>query len=372
MNKFSKIEGGVLAILIAATSIYFVKLQILALAYYSVAIIIVYTLLKGRYLLLCKSDIGFLVGIISFILLILINGGEYDVLTYAFLVNLFASAAIFFCLAVLREYFSWLDVAKNIFFLFLIIAIFDTAYKFLFPQSFDEAVVAGRDFYEFGFYQYKGSFFYQDSNGLAFLLIPIVALGFEIWRFVRLNRFSNKLVFFYYCLVPAILLVLTLSRAAISSVVLLISFYVFSFRVVVVFVVVFAVFFSGWAFVYFEGDLSAGTKLNEFFAVLSFFDDRNYYDLFFGVGFGRGEVLSGRYIHGAFQKIFLELGLVGVFVYIFVIYFLFFVGAAWRAGLSLILMSFSSNFYFLPAFVVGVSVVMDRINELPGRRAAGN
>lgn len=354
-EKFSALMLGLLAV-------YLVKAGLPALSYFSALYFAVFLIYRISNLELKSHELGFAVTFFFFICCLLLNGGAYDTLTFAFVLNLICSLLVFLSLLAFDKSFDWLAFSQRVFSVFVVIAVLDTVYKFYFPLEFDAQIMEERDFYEFGFYQFKGSFFYQDSNGLAYLGIPIVALGIEICRSMKCRGlFISRMSWVYFCCLPTALVVLTLSRAATVAVFLLLILYVLKIRTVVSVLIAFGVLFSGWASIFLEGDLSGATKLNELEAVYTHFSQSPFSDLFSGVGFGNGEVLSGRYIHGALQKIFLELGILGVSLYLGALCFLLQIKGAWRPVVGLILMSFSSNFYFLPSFVVATLFLIGRL-----------
>jgi hypothetical protein len=356
-EKFSALMLGLLAV-------YLVKAGLPALAYFSALYFSVFLIYRLSCLEFKGCELGFVVIFFFFICSLLLNGGAYDTLTLAFVLNLLCSWFVFLSLLTFSKKLDWLALSQRVFYIFVIIAILDTFYKFYFPLEFDAQVVDERDFYEFGFYQFKGSFFYQDSNGLAYLGIPIVALGIEICRSMRGRGLPvSMLSWVFFSCVPTALVVLTLSRAAMVAVFMVLFLYVFRVRTVVSVLVVVGVLFSGWVSIFLEGDLSGSTKLNELEAVYTHYSQSHIGDLFLGVGFGNGEALSGRYIHGALQKIFLELGVLGVALYLGALYFLIKIKGTWRPIFGLILMSFSSNFYFLPSFVVAVLLLIGRLGS---------
>lgn len=350
-------------LLVALLAVYLVKADLPALAYFSASCFAVIFVLRISCLRFETNELGFAVTLLSFIVYLLLSGGAYDSRTFAFALNLACSLIVLLCLLTFNRKTDWLRFSKDVFFLFVILAIFDTYYKFAFPLVFDANIIVERDFYEIGFYQYKGSFFYKDSNGLAYLLIPVVALGFEVRKLMMSRGLPvSKSLWFILCCLPTALVILTFSRAAMVTALLLDLLYILRIRAVVIVLTGLGALFAKVIYGYVENDLSGGTKLDEITAVYSYYKYNKMVDLLFGMGFGNGDAWTGRYIHGALQKIFLELGILGLSIYLWALFFILRIRGCWRALVGLLLMGFSSNFYFLPAFVVSVLFLIGRLN----------
>lgn len=360
---------GLLSLLVATQSVYLVQIGIVAPAYFAGLAIFVVSLPHLKRLRIDSGRGLFLSGLLALILLILINSGGLTATTSAFITNLSLSLTTAISLFSTCRKHDVKHLASLVFALFVAIAVLDTLYKAMIPIVIDPEMLNEREFFEIGFYQYKGSFLYKDSNGLAFLLLPIMALGFEIHR-ASSRRGGFSWISLYYLATPALLICTTMSRAGIVAAVLLLVLYTTekaasAASISVAIIALYRIYMS-----YFANDLSAGTKFDEFTDTMSFLRDSNLPELLFGIGFGNGEAISGRYLHGSLQKITIELGLTGVLAYGLTMFGLCALGGTWRAVAGVFFMSLSSNFYFLPPFSVAVQILCHYVNSLAGTNAA--
>lgn len=354
----SHVKFRALGILLTILSIYLVKMQIPAPAYAAGVVFILLFLLNFHRRTFGLLHILYLYSFIFFIALIALNAENFSEITIAFIVNLLLSLIISAYLISIRRLTYLFITAKVVFQIFIIVAIFDTVYKFVYPIPVDLSMSMDGGFFERQFYMYKGSFFYKDSNGLAYLLLPILALGYELHRGTADNykKLSAKL---YYVILPIFLIACTFSRAAVVAIVaILIMMAPRKFTIIAMVFIVWAAAISFGLFEYLINDASGGTKISEIGSIYTFISKSTITEAIIGVGFGAGDEITGRYIHGVVQKILLELGFFGLFLYVTMICSLLALGGTRIAIVGLLVMGASSNFYFLPPFAVAVIILI--------------
>jgi len=331
------------AVLLSLLAVYLVKLGLPAPAYVAGACIL-FGLISNPFTLRFTTTFLFLATALGgFIVYLAARGAASDTLGIAFLLNLAITLAVAAFMETRFDIQRIRPIAIRIFWFVMLIAAFDTVWKFLNPKEFDELAMADRDFFEFGFYQFKGSFFYLDSNALAFLLLPFLAMSSQLSKGI-----SSRLTKAMYW-TPFLLIVLSLSRAALVSTIL----FVFLSRIprkLAVAACIAGVVIGSSYIGFIGGDASGSYKLYELRTLYNFWESARFYDRLFGLGFGQGDQLAGIFLQNFAVKMTIELGVAGLMIYLF-----FFVALGVRTGqwwllLALAVFSMSSNFYFFPPF----------------------
>ena len=232
----------------------------------------------------------------------------------------------------------------------------DTIFRYLKPVYNPIYLAEGSDSW---FYQYKHSYILGDSNLVALLIIN--ALFFRM----SIKTLQNKKVMDYWFLVFTLLLIFTISRSAYLATIVGVIYvalkevrykkviYLSSILMLLPVMLVFLDFVIN--------DKSGGTKLREFSALVKFFNESSLIDIIFGIGFGHGNEISGRYIHSLLVKLLMEGGgilflLIGgaccflIIINSSIIYYL----------LPLLISSFSLSFYiFAPFQMVTIALLIN-------------
>lgn len=360
-------------IFIASTAVYLTSVGYPAPAYFISVISVVFILIKNSEIRLDNKDVAFFALFSAFIIIVLVRTEDFSATNLAFIVNLTCSLIMYAYMLSLSKKTNWLQLSKMIFYLVIILAVADTFYKIVNPVELSVEALEGRDFFDMGFYEYKNSFFYKDSNGLAFILIPVCVLGTALYTNDKYQnyRFLQKIYYFnIFNVLPFVLLLLTFSRAGIVAGLFIISLYVFGIKMQAFFLSAGIFYLIPILYTSISEDLSGGTKIDELNGVLEFLKNSNFLQILIGTGFGEGEIWTQRFIHGAFQKIVMELGFIG---------FLLFYGSCIMlcrnknstiAIVALGVISLSSNFYFLPPVVVCLVYLLTKLEYRNDKRVA--
>jgi hypothetical protein len=354
------------ATLIGLLAVYLVELGIPAPAYLAGVLMLISVVIR-TFDHRISVDFALLAApLAGLVIYLVMKGAMADMIGIAFIVNLTISVVVagFMEVCVVRT--RILSICNRVFLIFLCVATFDTIWKFIHPKEFDASVLAERDFFEFGFYRYKGSFFYFDSNALAFLLLPFLFFSIQLaqLRQSRLARLCHWL--------PLLYIVLSLSRAAYLSTLLLVVLKKTPRRLLIPTGVVLIFALSSYVG-YLSKDLSGSYKLREMITLFNFWERFGSDDILFGLGFGQGDKIAGFFLQNVIVKISIELGLGGLVLYLAFMGFLIKRTKQWEVVLSLLLFSFSSNFYFFPPFCVAIvylSSYLDQyVNQLRNENA---
>lgn len=215
------------------------------------------------------------------------------------------------------------------------------------------------------FYHLKfGSPFFNDSNAAALFLLPVFALfnidGIKIRLWVIIIAYS--------------LLFLTFSRAAVISVLLGYSVFVFIragfFARILMVLSVFIVFFSNSGMAYIQLVLSDGslsTKIDSYLSLYNKVGDMSIIHLLFGAGVLDGSLLygydDGKFAHALIPMLMGQAGWLGVLIFMISLLYIFmryhktrfFIGLLFIVGLSYLPPFLESNFIVLGA-LCGYSV----------------
>lgn len=229
----------------------------------------------------------------------------------------------------------------------IVIVIVDTFFRFKYPVYNIEYLKDGSDSW---FYQYKSSYIFGDSNVVSLLLLNVIF--FRIAFSKLLNEKNNKFIL----LVLILLLAATISRSAWVSCILgfayiLISRYRITYLYIGFCLLLIGAFYLGDIYEFIFSDRSGSTKLNEIGGVIKFYSSYDLSDIILGLGFGNGQEVTGRYIHGLFSKLLVEGG-GGLFLLIFSFYIYIYIKHEHIRPyiFVLILSSFSLSFYITAPF----------------------
>ncbi|WP_156155664.1 hypothetical protein [Vibrio sp. ECSMB14106] len=235
----------------------------------------------------------------------------------------------------------------------LVFCSIDTVLRFVYPN---ELSIFTEDGSKFWFYQYKTSWILSDSNSVAILLLNCLFLRL-VFHFKYYNRIDYSIINF----LVFVLICLTLSRAAILAAILGFGFIIFYKGRNIYFKLGFLLpaltlllsYFLYLVVGFSASDGSGSTKLHEFGAVVSFIENSTLSNLLFGVGFGNGELYSGRYLHGLYSKLVIEGGLIATLVFCLAILFIVLRNRHVSLYLfPLIVCSFSFSFYIVVPFYI--------------------
>jgi hypothetical protein len=346
------------AVLLALLAVYLVKLGLPAPAYIAGACIIIgllsnpFTLRFTTEFLLLATCLG------GFIVYLAARGGASDALGVAFLLNLTISLVVAAFMETRFNVGNIRPIAIRVFWFVILVATFDTVWKFLNPKEFDELAMADRDFFEFGFYQFKGSFFYLDSNALAFLLLPFLAMSAQLAKGA-----ASKLTKVMYWS-PILLIVLSLSRAALVSTLLFVFLSRIPRKLAITACVAGGILGSSYIG-FLSSDASGSYKLYELRTLYNFWEGATFYDRIFGIGFGQGDQLAGIFLQNFIVKMTIELGAAGLITYLLFVVALGARTGQWWLLLAISIFSMSSNFYFFPPFCMAAIYLTAFLSKRP-------
>lgn len=362
--KFSKSLNK--AIFISLTAVYLTSVGYPAPAYIVCAISIIFILAKHSEIRLKNRDVAFFGLLSTFIILIVARTDNFSTTNLAFMVNLVCSLIIFTYMLSLSKKTNWWQLSKIIFTFVIILAVWDTYYKITHPLELSIEALEGRDFYDIGFYEYKNSFLYKDSNGLAFMLMPVCVLGIALHSKIK-NQHTRLLQKLFYLnlfmVLPFALLLLTFSRAGTIVGLLIIFIHIFGLKLSALLSSVGVLYFIPTLYSYISADLSGGTKLNELYGLQEFLRNSDILQLLIGTGFGEGEIWTQRFIHGALHKIVIELGLIGLPLFYGSCIMLCRNKYSTVSIVAICIFSLSSNFYFLPPFAVCIVYLLTKLES---------
>ena len=347
-----------LILLLTLTGIYFVRMKWPALAYLAIPLSMIMIAAHPRRFYFSIWQTIFLLSILYLIAIIGISGDISDRGTLAFMVNLLLSALVFVSLSQKLNSLEAKNTLRTVIKIFFLLATFDTSYKFIFPQEFSDEVVQNRDFWEFGLYAYKGSFFYQDSNALAFFILPVIYLITK-----PAVIFEKKSVNRFFIIYAFALMFLTFSRAGYVATLIILAFNS-KYKKLRLLIAPALIAVAYYAFTIIENDLSLAYKFIEAQALLTHMMNSDTFQLLFGRGFGWGDS-NLFFIQGSVVKTSIEIGLIGCFFYIILLISLAIHTNSKLFILGLFVFSQSSNFYWLPAFVVGLIMLDKNIERVP-------
>jgi hypothetical protein len=220
----------------------------------------------------------------------------------------------------------------------IVVITIDTVLRFLFPNTEIDYLKINEDLM---FYKYKISYLFSDSNVEGLVLLSLFSLR------AILAKAQKKQILDLTNVLLIVLLILTLSRSSMISafIFILILSYKNNVKYILLTMLLGAI---GFAFILpsilssITVDGSGTTKIRELSAVFSFFSEHNLQEIMFGYGVGFGDELTGKYIHGLYPKLLIELGGITSFIY-FIIITLFSI----RSKMCLL--------YFIPILISGIS-----------------
>lgn len=345
-----------LAILLSITSVYLVGINLPAIAYLAIPMSILYITIKNKKIFIELNKLPFLLSILSLIVLIAVRSNFSDMSALAFIANLGMAALVFIVFSQgigaenARRVIYWSII------LHVLIATIDTIYKFIFPMKLDQELLIEKDFWDFGFYAFKGSLFYLDSNALAFLMLPVVYLLFKNESSGIKNYFPK-----YFKFYVLILFILTFSRAGyVAGIILTVSIIQNKyFRPVISGAAILGIYYLYTLFI---DDQSLAFKFKEFNLIYDHLASSDFIQIIFGRGFGWGDK-NFFFLQGSIAKTLIELGLLG-----FILYLLSFFSLLYKSGAKLFYIAFfvfsqSSNFYLFPAFAIGLLTLHKKIMD---------
>jgi hypothetical protein len=203
-------------------------------------------------------------------------------------------------------------VINLFFFVTLPLLIAETIIRYAYPIGIDQFVEMGRE--DIIFYIFKfNSIMFPDSNFTAILILCIISSFFYLKSINSENK--NRLIF----IILYVLLILTLSRAAILSGILLLL--LFKFRDVIYKFRKFILFFSPIfllviiSYITLIEDDSIKVKFQLFDNAKLILKDINSIDLLFGVGLGNGQILFGKGTHNLILTYLFEGGVIGLLLF---------------------------------------------------------
>tara|TARA_Y100000034_G_C6766167_1_gene341539 strand:+ start:62 stop:706 length:645 start_codon:yes stop_codon:yes gene_type:complete len=205
---------------------------------------------------------------------------------------------------------------------------------------------------------------FGDSNGTSILLLTTLGAYFALAHLKAIELKHHVVIILF------LLIVFTLSRAAIiSSLICLALFYFPKNRaLLVLFSLAFISIFSyliPTAIMAFKNDGSGITKINELFHIMDFIKSSSLPHLFFGVGYGLGEEVTGRYIHGILPKLIIEGGILSFLLFtLFVVLAIFYMSSSVFLFVPLLVCSISLSLYIVVPFQVVSFCLIFHANNL--------
>ena len=174
-----------------------------------------------------------------------------------------------------------------------------------------------------GFQIYKiNSIMYLDSNFVGIQIVAYLSCFIYLFRDVL---FSGYLRFFYFSIVFFLLisLVLSFSRSAYLGAIIIFFFnFVLKNRIRYVLFLVCSPFLviavCSFVLNYFSNDISFASKFYIISLTVEYVQHSTWFDIFFGVGLGGAEQAIGMGAHNLLLSLFIETGLVGVILFVYV------------------------------------------------------
>lgn len=247
-------------------------------------------------------------------------------------------------------------IARTFIWFVIFFATIDTVWKQFNPLVNPMYDISGSDIW---FYKYKNSLMFGDSNGTAILLLTTLGLYLGLVK-VELLKFKYFLI-----LVMLVLIILTFSRAAIISSIFCLTIYIIPKRrlflvLLSLVILTFFIYFLADILSVLKSDGSGNTKLNELRYIINFLSETPIYEWLFGVGYGLGENVTGRYIHGILPKLVIEGGMISFLVFsLFSIVTIYMYRNTVYIYLPLLLCSISLSLYIIvPFHVVSICLLI--------------